>query len=411
MRRAAHPSSSSASSDGAHAFAVKARDAAGNVDATPATVSWVVDTTPPVLTGPGNLTVEADAPTGTKVTYAVSGSDGGLALLPGAIACAPLSATRFPLGKTNVKCSAADAIGNTGTLTFSVTVVDTTPPVINAPDASFTATDATGIARTDPAVASYLAGISATDIVSRPTLTTTTPDRLPVGITRIVVTARDAAGNEAERTVTLTILAPGKTAPPPDFTPPGPVRSVKAVARDHAVVLTWLRPSAPDLSSVRIVRSAVGRTPSTTVYRGLAGTFTNRGLANGVTYRFVLVAFDKAGNSSQSVVVSATPTARLLASPAAGARIAQPPVLRWAPVRSAKYFNVQLYRGGKKILSAWPSVARLPLKGRWSYDKRPYTLKPGVYTWYVWPGVGARSAAVYGDLLGKSTFTVTRTRG
>ncbi len=124
----------------------------------------------------------------------------------------------------------------------------------------------------------------------------------------------------------------------------------------------------------------------------------------------MIVALDKAGNTSQSVVVSATPAALLLASPRPGAKVVKPPTLRWAPVRSAQYFNVQLYRGGKKILSAWPTTTRLTLKARWSYDKRKYTLKPGTYTWYVWPGVGPRAAAVYGTLLGKSSFTVTKPR-
>ena len=110
------------------------------------------------------------------------------------------------------------------------------------------------------------------------------------------------------------------------------------------------------------------------------------------------------------MVVSATPTALLLASPKPGARVVKPPLLRWAPVASAKYFNVQLYRGGKKILSAWPSATRLQLTARWTYAKLPYTLKPGRYTWYVWPGVGARSAAVYGPLLGTSSFVVTTVR-
>jgi len=29
-----------------------------------------------------------------------------------------------------------------------------------------------------------------------------------------------------------------------------------------------------------------------------------------------------------------------------------------------------------------------------------------VYTWYVWPGIGARAAVKYGDLLGRSSFVV-----
>ena len=211
--------------------------------------------------------------------------------------------------------------------------------------------------------------------------------------------------------MTLTVLEPGKVAPPIDFTAPGPVRNAKAKALDGAIVLTWLRPTAADLASVRITRSVVGSSAApTTVYSGLGTTFTSRKLENGVTYRFVLVAIDKVGNTSQTVVVSATPVALLLASPRPGAKVTKPPVLRWASVRSAKYFNVQLYRGGQKILSAWPVASRLALKGKWTYEKRKYSLRPGVYTWYVWPGIGPRSAAAYGPLLGKSSFAVLKPR-
>ena len=63
--------------------------------------SFTVDTTAPVLTltPPGNRTVEADGPGGTRVSYTVSGSDDGIALLPGAITCSPVSASVFPLGQ------------------------------------------------------------------------------------------------------------------------------------------------------------------------------------------------------------------------------------------------------------------------------------------------------------------------
>ena len=156
--------------DGSHTFSVRATDSVGNTDPTPATVSWAVDATPPALTGPGNLAVEANGPSGTAVSYAVTGSDGGLALLPNQITCSPPSGTTFPLGTTTVTCTVSDAVGNIGSVSFSVTVADTTAPGINAPDASFTATSAAGIARTDPAIAAYLAGISGTDLVSAVTL-------------------------------------------------------------------------------------------------------------------------------------------------------------------------------------------------------------------------------------------------
>ncbi len=151
----------------------------------------------------------------------------------------------------------------------------------------------------------------------------------------------------------------------------------------------------------------VGRKGTTTVYNGLRNTFTSSGLRNGVVYRFVVVAIDRAGNTSKSVVVTETPVAPALASPLAGARVATPPILRWARIASATYYNVQLYLNGTKALSAWPATTRLQLARSWSYDGKAYTLKPGRYTWYVWPGIGGRAAAVYGPLLGKSTFVVT----
>jgi len=393
--------------DGPHTFYVNATDAAGNTSAA-ASQAFTVDATPPVLTGPGSFGVEADGPGGTNVGFTVTASDGTppVALLPGAITCNPGSPVQVPLGQKVVTCTATDAAGNVGRLSFTVTVRDTTPPTINAPDASFTATSASGISRSDPAIASYLSKISATDLVSGATLTTTTPETLPIGATKIIVTARDGAGNESQKTVTLTVLAPGKPAPPPDFTPPGTVRGAAAKPADHTVLLTWALPADKDVAFVRIERSVVGKTGSTVAYRGLGKTFTSKGLSNGVAYRFTLVVVDKAGNSSKPVVVTATPKALLLALPKPGAVVLKPPLLRWAPVSSARYFNVQLYRSGVKILSAWPTVAHLQLTSKWKYDGRTNTLKPGLYTWYVWPGIGARADAVYGDLLGKSSFSV-----
>src|SRR5205823_4026469 len=45
----------------------------------------------------------------------------------------PPSGSSFPLGTSTVTCTARDASGNTSTGTFTVTVVDTTPPVITVP--------------------------------------------------------------------------------------------------------------------------------------------------------------------------------------------------------------------------------------------------------------------------------------
>jgi hypothetical protein len=106
------------------------------------------------------------------------------------------------------------------------------------------------------------------------------------------------------------------------------------------------------------------------------------------------------------VVVTARPRAILLARPKAGARVSAPPLLVWAPVRKASYFNVQLWRGKTKLLSVWPNRARYRLARTWRYEGRARRLTPGVYTWFVWPGLGARSQAKYGAMLGSSTFVV-----
>jgi hypothetical protein len=72
-------------------------------------------------------------------------------------------------------------------------------------------------------------------------------------------------------------------------------------------------------------------------------------------------------------------------------------VLRWRAVRRASYYNVQVWRGSRrKVVTAWPRGT--------SYRVR--RLRPGRYTWYVYPGFGGRAAARYGRLLGTGTFVV-----
>lgn len=81
-----------------------------------------------MLTVPANTVVEATGPTGAVVTFvptpsALDGVDGPLSAT-----CSPASGSTFPIGSTTVTCTATDLAGNTGSATFTVTVVDTTPP-------------------------------------------------------------------------------------------------------------------------------------------------------------------------------------------------------------------------------------------------------------------------------------------
>jgi hypothetical protein len=69
-------------SDGAHTFEVKARDESGNEDPTPASISFTVDKTPPVLTLNQPDPPTLWPPNGQMVTVSFSGNaqDGGSGL-------------------------------------------------------------------------------------------------------------------------------------------------------------------------------------------------------------------------------------------------------------------------------------------------------------------------------------------
>jgi hypothetical protein len=74
------------------------------------------------------------------------------------------------------------------------------------------------------------------------------------------------------------------------------------------------------------------------------------------------------------------------------------------------YYNVQVFRGGVKVLSVWPTRTRFQLRARWTFLGRQYRLSAGKYRWYVWPRFGRGAAGRYGNALGQSTFTVAASR-
>ena len=89
------------------------------------------DTTPPVIAGlPTNLLLEATGPAGAVATWmAPTATDDTDESVP--VTCTPASGSAFPLGVTTpVTCTATDAAGNPATGSFTVKVIDTTPPTI-----------------------------------------------------------------------------------------------------------------------------------------------------------------------------------------------------------------------------------------------------------------------------------------
>lgn len=173
---------------------------------------------------------------------------------------------------------------------------------------------------------------------------------------------------------------------------------------NRSAQISWRASS--DTQVVEVLR-APGRAGQgeTVIYRGSATGHLDTGLAVGRKYEYRVTGVDEAANRSEQTV-NIVATGALL-SPAPGASITAPPTLVWTPVKRTSYYNVQLIRG-RKVLSAWPARPGFQLRRTWIYNGRRYRLRPGVYRWYVWPGIGRISAAKYGPLLGSSTFVVTK---
>ena len=113
---------------GAHSFAVRATDAAGHTDPTPATRSWTVDTVAPDITitaGPG-----AGSTSGPRVVWSFTVSDGTVVCSldgGGFAACTSPVASNLPAGAHQFAVRATDTAGNATTVTRAWTVACSAP--------------------------------------------------------------------------------------------------------------------------------------------------------------------------------------------------------------------------------------------------------------------------------------------
>jgi len=96
---------------------------------------------------------------------------------------------------------------------------------------------------------------------------------------------------------------------------------------------------------------------------------------------------------SQSTAVTPTPQARTFA---------------WAPVRNARGYSVEFFRGGRRIFVARTVKPRLTLPVRWTYRARRYRLTPGEYRWYVWPLARSRSGIERGKAIVQARLAISR---
>ena len=215
--------------DGTHTFTVRAKDTVGNFDPTPATRSFMVDTTAPATTvdsGPGALT---NTPT---AAFAFHSDDAGATFsctLDGtATACtSPKSYAGLADGQHTFAVAAKDAVGNTGPAATRTFTVDTTPPpttVSSGPSGPTTdASPSFGFSspETSSTFACRLDGPGAAVGSFGACSSPASFSALAPGDYTFVLRATDAAGNVSttERHFTVTVVQQATPTPTPIPTP------------------------------------------------------------------------------------------------------------------------------------------------------------------------------------------------
>jgi hypothetical protein len=236
------PKAYSALGTGSHSFSVRATDAAGNTDASPATQTWTIQTAPPPDRQPvaayvysptaptAGHAVSFDASSATcddtpcTYSWADDGDDGP-------------AGTQWPLGtgKTmtftfqdagvkNVRLVVTDADGDTNATMKAITVTAGTPADTTAPDTTITSGPNGTTSDNTPTFAFTATEAGSTfqcrvDSGSWATCTTPwTTAALADGAHSASVRATDAAGNVDASPATRSFTV--ATAPPPDTTAP-----------------------------------------------------------------------------------------------------------------------------------------------------------------------------------------------
>jgi hypothetical protein len=171
------------------------------------------DTTPPIIVVPQDIVEEATGPNGAPVSFeeasAQDNVDG-----PVDVSCDHDSGEVFPIAETVITCTAQDSAGNSAEDYFTISVEDTTAPVITLPQ------DITKEA-TSPDGAQVSFEVSAQDDVDGPVDVSCNYNSgyaFPVGDTTVQCSATDEAGNEG--TASFRVTANDAISSTIDTTPP-----------------------------------------------------------------------------------------------------------------------------------------------------------------------------------------------
>jgi hypothetical protein len=331
------------------------------------------DATPPTV---GSVTLARSPDSNGWYNHPVQVTASGSDATSGIASCTSDTYSGPDSASASVTATCVDNAGNTSAPQTVALKYDATPPSVTAAPAR--PPDSNGWY--NHAVAVAFSGTDATsDVASCDSVTYDGPASADAAVTG---TCTDQAGN---------VSAPASFSLRYDATPPK-LSDLVVAGKGGDAALSWKVSS--DAVRITIARTAGGK--RTTVYNGKRiARFTSGRLLVGRRYVFAVTAVDEAGNTA-TLTKALTPKSSLL-SPLPGARIHGHTVLRWSAVSGASYYNVQLWYRGHKILTTWPATSSLTT---------PSGLRPGRYTWIVWPGFGARSADHYGRMIGRGTFVV-----
>ena len=197
------PESGSVFPVGDTAVECTATDEAGNTGTT-SFIVHVVDTTAPVLAVHADITAEATGPAGAEVFYTAPTATDAVDGDP-TVDCSPAADSMFPIGDTIVSCTATDDFGNESEPeTFTVTVKDTTAPVLNnlPEDLVLEGNTAGG------ALGAYIAPTATDAVDPMPTVEClpSESEHFALGDTTVTCTATDAAGNESSGSFIVTVV-------------------------------------------------------------------------------------------------------------------------------------------------------------------------------------------------------------
>jgi hypothetical protein len=306
--------------DGAHTFFVRAKDRSGNIDPTPATRTFTVDTIPPLI---GDVTVsevtsrsavvswETDEPATSQVRYGYSTAY-GLATVPDNAFQTLHSVAFDSLSNNTVYHFSVQSRDQAGNLRSSQDFTLQTPPLqekappetsitqgppegslVNSRSVTFTWTgldDSTATVNLAYAFRLDEDPWSAFTYSSSQTVTNLTD-----GGHSIDVKARDQAGKEDPSPARRTFQV--------DATPPEPAVELVSQKTPSGTDLQWLHSPSTDTRSYRLYwDKGLGIidyvTPHTTITH--PGNSISVGLPNRGTYKFGLRAVDRAGNEEKN---------------------------------------------------------------------------------------------------------------